>query len=220
MSASLQIVLGTLALSLIHPLIPSHWLPFVALGKAEGWSRQETLWITALTGSAHTVSTLLIGVAVGLLGYQFADYYDIVTHLVAPAVLIGLGLVYLSKPLRQRCVPCCSPDESHPVVATVSPSGRSKVAAVVAIASAMFFSPCLEIGAFYLSAGALGWQGIALVSGVYPVVTVLGMVLVVNWSWQRAKSLSAAIPTWNLSGHTSTGLVLVVLGFLTFFIDV
>lgn len=111
------------------------------MGKAEGWSRQETLWITALTGSARTVSTLLIGVAVGLLGYQFADYYDIVTHLVAPAVLMGLGLVYLSKPLRQRCIPCCSQHESHPGEVTVSPSGRSKVTAVVAIASAMFFSP-------------------------------------------------------------------------------
>lgn len=222
MSAPFQIVLGTLALSLIHPLIPSHWLPFVALGKAEGWSRRETLWITALTGSAHTVSTLLIGVAVGLLGYQFANSYDIVTHLVAPAVLIGLGLVYLSKPLRrQRSVSCCSLDESHPLEATVSSFGHSKVTAVVVIASAMFFSPCLEIGALYLSAGALGWRGIALVSAVYPVITVLGMVLVVNWSWQRSELLSAAIiPTWNLSGHASTGLILVVLGFLTFFIDV
>ncbi|MBW4485682.1 MAG: hypothetical protein KME14_24400 [Tildeniella torsiva UHER 1998/13D] len=220
MSAHLQIVLGTLALSLIHALIPGHWLPLVTVGKAEGWSRQETLWVTALAGSAHTVSTLLIGVAVGLLGYQFAHNYDIVTHLVAPAVLIGLGLVYLSKPLRQRLSLGRSQDKSNSVEATVSRSGRSKVTTVMALAVNMFFSPCLEIGAFYLSAGALGWLGIALVSGVYPVVTVLGMVLVVNWSWQSTKSFSAAISTWNLNGHALTGVILIILGFLTLFIDV
>ncbi|MBE9156470.1 hypothetical protein IQ265_06450 [Nodosilinea sp. LEGE 06152] len=219
MSVSLQIVLGTLALSLIHALIPGHWLPFVTVGKAEGWSRQETLWVTALAGFAHTVSTLLIGVAVGLLAYRYADYYDIVTHLVAPAVLIGLGLVYLSKSLHQLFPLSSSQSKSHHAVATVGRSGRSKATTVMALASTMLFSPCLEIGALYLSAGALGWQGIALVSGVYSVVTVLGMVLVVNWSWQRAKSFSATIHTWNLRGHTLTGLILVVLGFLTFFID-
>jgi nickel/cobalt exporter len=219
MSAPLQIVLGTLALSLIHALIPGHWLPLVTVGKAEGWSRQETLWITALTGSAHTVSTLLIGVAVGLLGYQFAYNYEIVTHLVAPAALIGLGLVYLSKPLRQRLSLGCSQGDSHSVEVTVSRSGRNKATTVMALAVAMFFLPCLEISAFYLSAGALGWLGIALVSGVYPVVTVLGMVLVVNWGWQSAKPFSAAISTWNLSGYALTGLILIVLGFLTLFID-
>ena len=219
MSAPLQIVLGTLALSLIHALIPGHWLPLVTVGKAEGWSRQETLWITALTGSAHTVSTLLIGVAVGLLGYQFADYYDIVTHLVAPAVLIGLGLVYLGKALRQHFSQTRCQDKHAPIAAVAGRSDRSKWVIIVTLATAMLFSPCIEIGAFYLSAGALGWLGIALVSGVYPAVTVLGMVLVVNWSWQRAKSFSAAITTWNLSGHALTGLILIVLGFLTFFID-
>jgi putative Mn2+ efflux pump MntP len=219
MSAPLQIVLGTLALSLIHALIPDHWLPLVTVGKAEGWSQQETLWVTALAGFAHTVSTLSIGVAVGLLGYQFARYYDIVTHLVAPAVLIGLGLVYLSKSLHQLFPLSSSQSKSHHAVATASRSGRSKSTTVMALASTMFFSPCLEIGVSCLSAGALAWLGIALVSGVYPVVTVLSMVLVVNWSWQRAKSLFAAIPAWNLSGHASTGLILVVLVFLTLFID-
>ncbi|MGB3135947.1 MAG: hypothetical protein WBB18_03985, partial [Nodosilinea sp.] len=157
--------------------------------------------------------------AVGLLGYQFAYNYEIVTHLVAPAALIGLGLVYLSKPLRQRLSLGCSQGDSHSVEVTVSRSGRNKATTVMALAVAMFFLPCLEISAFYLSAGALGWLGIALVSGVYPVVTVLGMVLVVNWGWQSAKPFSAAISTWNLSGYALTGLILIVLGFLTLFID-
>ena len=220
MSASLQILLGTLALSLIHALIPSHWLPLVTVGKAEGWSRLETLWITAVTGLAHTVSTLLIGIAVGLLGYQLDEYYKLVTHLVAPIVLIGLGLVYLSRPLRQRFSSESAQYEHAPVAAISGDSDHSKWAVVMTLTTAMFFSPFIGIGAFYLSAGALGWFGIALVSGVYLIVTVLGMVLIVNWSWHRAEQFSAAIPTWNLSGHALTGVVLIVLGFVTLFIDI
>ena len=220
MSASLQILLGTLALSLIHASLPSHWLPLVTIGKTEGWSRPETLWITAVTGLAHTTSTLLIGIAVGLLGYQLDYYYELVTHLVAPIVLIGLGLVYLSQPLRQRFSSEFAQHDHAPMSPISDDSGHSKWAVVITLATAMFFSPFVGIGAFYLSAGALGWFGIALVSGVYLIVTVVGMVLIVNWSWHRTHQFTAAIPTWNLDGHALTGTVLIVLGVVTFFIDI
>ena len=220
MSATIQILFGTLALSLIHALIPSHWLPLVTVGKTEGWSRPETLWITAITGFAHTVSTLLIGIAVGLLGYQLDYKYELVPHLVAPIMLIGLGLVYLSQPLRQRFSSEFAQHDHAPMSPISDDSGHSKWAVVITLATAMFFSPFVGIGAFYLSAGALGWFGIALVSGVYLIVTVLGMVLIVNWSWHRTHQFTAAIPTWNLNGHALTGAVLIALGVVTFFIDI
>lgn len=220
MSATIQILFGTLALSLVHALIPSHWLPLITVGKAEGWSRPETLWITAVTGFTHTASTLLIGVAVGLLGYQLDYNYELATHLVAPIVLIGLGLVYLSQPLRQRSSSDSAQHDHAPMAPISGDSGRSKWTIVITLATAMFFSPFIGIGAFYLSAGALGWFGIALVSGVYLIVTVLGMVLIVNWIWHKTEQFSTAIPTWNLSGDALTGVVLMVLGFMTFFIDI
>ena len=38
-----QLFLGSLLLSLIHATIPNHWLPVVAVGKAEKWTMNETL---------------------------------------------------------------------------------------------------------------------------------------------------------------------------------
>ena len=38
----IQVLLGSLLLSVIHALIPNHWLPIVAVSKAQQWTRTET----------------------------------------------------------------------------------------------------------------------------------------------------------------------------------
>ncbi|MBD2651993.1 hypothetical protein H6G45_00505 [Synechocystis sp. FACHB-383] len=222
MPTLIQILFGTLALSFIHASIPSHWLPLVTIGKTVGWSRAETLWITAITGFVHITSTLLIGIAVGLLGYQLGDNYKIVTHLIAPIVLIGLGLGYLSHPLRQRFLSSSAQhDHDHvSVEAIAGSSDHSKWGIVMTLSAAMFVSPCLEIGAFYLSAGGGGWLGIVLVSTVYSLVTVLGMLMIVNWSWHKTEPFLAAFDDWNLDSHVLTGAILIALGCFTFFINI
>jgi hypothetical protein len=220
MPTLIQILLGTLALSFIHASIPSHWLPLVTIGKTAGWSRSETLRIAAILGFAHITSTLLIGIAVGLLGYQLTDNYKIVTHLIAPIVLIGLGLGYLSHPLRQRLLFNSAQHDHVSVEAIAGSFDHSKWDIVMALSAAMFVSPCLEIGTFYLSAGALGWLGITLVSAVYSLVTVLGMLLIVNWSWSKTHLFLVAFYAWKLDSHVLTGAVLIALGCSTFFINI
>lgn len=41
-----RIILGSIALSVIHALIPSHWLPFITIGKSQGWDMAQTLKTT------------------------------------------------------------------------------------------------------------------------------------------------------------------------------
>ncbi len=40
-----QLLVGSIVLSLVHAAIPNHWLPIIAVGKSERWSRAEILWI-------------------------------------------------------------------------------------------------------------------------------------------------------------------------------
>lgn len=170
-----QVLLGSLALSLVHAAIPSHWLPLVLLARSEGWSRGQTLGATALAGGAHTLSTIAIGVAVGLFGKRLAAEHGELLRLGAPVLLAAIGLVYLGLQLRER-------GHEHAHDHGVSPEtvrGRSGVGLLFALAAAMFFSPCLEIEAYFFLAGGHGWGGIALVSAVYLAVTVLGMVALV-----------------------------------------
>jgi drug/metabolite transporter (DMT)-like permease len=82
----------------------------------------------------------------------------------------------------------------------------------------MFFSPCLEIEAYYFTAGALGWGGIAVVSMVYLIVTVLGMLLLVDLGRRGVEKMK-----WHFLEHHEkrvTGLVLVVLGVFAYFIRI
>ncbi|NIV15601.1 MAG: hypothetical protein GWN62_31380, partial [Aliifodinibius sp.] len=80
-----------MTLSLIHAAIPNHWLPLVAIGKSEDWDIKETLTFTGVAGLAHTLSTIIIGILVGLAGYTLSEHYTIITQWIAPIILIGLG---------------------------------------------------------------------------------------------------------------------------------
>ncbi len=170
-----HVLFGSLTLSLVHAAIPSHWLPLILLARSERWSRRRALAATAVAGGAHTLSTIAIGVAVGLFGKRLAAEHGELLRLGAPALLALLGLVYLGLQLRER-------GHEHAHEHGVSPEtvrGRSGVGLLVALCAAMFFSPCLEIEAYFFLAGGHGWSGIAAVSTLYLLVTVAGMVALV-----------------------------------------
>ena len=209
-----QIFTGSLILSAIHASIPNHWIPLIAVGKAEGWSRKETLFGTFITGFAHTLSTVIIGIVVGLVGYKLSDSYALITRFVAPAVLIVLGIIYLvSDYLKSRHHHQHAHTHFH--TGDKPGTGRSKRAILLSLGVAMFFSPCAEIEAYYFRAGTHGWSGILTVSAVYTVTTVLLMMVLVGLGMQGMKKFRSHY----LEHHPGqiTGIVLVALGILAYF---
>lgn len=70
MSDSMQVLMLTaLTLAVTHTAIgPDHYLPFIVLGRSEGWSYRKTALWTFLCGMGHVLSSVVIGgigVAVG-----------------------------------------------------------------------------------------------------------------------------------------------------------
>ena len=63
------------AIAVTHTALgPDHYLPFVLLAQARGWSRTRAAWVTAVCGIGHVLSSLLlgtIGLALGV-GVDFA----------------------------------------------------------------------------------------------------------------------------------------------------
>jgi nickel/cobalt transporter (NicO) family protein len=207
----LQIILGSLLLSLLHACIPNHWIPLLAMGKAERWIRSETLLITGIVGVAHASSTILIGILVGSLGYRLSAHPSVIPSIIAPSVLIGLGTIYLALDVG-------SVNQHHRHFEPENQRNKaSKLAMVGSLCVAMFFSPCIDIEAYYLTAGFLGWHGILIVSLIYLVVTVLGMVLLVDLGLKGAQRIRSHF----LEHHEKrvTGFVLVALGVVAFFFE-
>ncbi|NIT61463.1 MAG: hypothetical protein GWN00_36245, partial [Aliifodinibius sp.] len=57
----ISIIIGSLLLSLLHAVIPNHWLPVIAIGRKENWTIEEVKKVTLISAIAHALSTILIG---------------------------------------------------------------------------------------------------------------------------------------------------------------
>ena len=204
-----EILIGSLVLSVIHATIPNHWIPLVAIGKTENWSRNETLWVTVIAGSAHTISTILVGISIGLVGYKLSSTHEFVTRVVAPLILVTLGLFYLIVDLKNF-------HHNRNLVETGSISKKSKLSIITSLCIAMFFSPCIQIEAYYFKAGTGGWLGITIVSIVYLIVTILGMLLLVDLGRKGVEKIK-----WHFLEHHERrvmGVVLIALGISAYFL--
>lgn len=199
------LIAGSLVLSVLHALIPNHWLPVLAISRKEKWTIAQTTSVTFVSGLSHALSTVLIGLLIGLLGVTLADSIESFTHLIAPIILISLGVFYIYQHHRHKHF------HLHPQAKALS-----KRRVVVGLVIAMFFSPCFEIEAYFLMAGAHGWEQVALLAVLYTVVTVSGMVAWVRLAYKGLFKLN-----WHALEHNAgiiTGLTLILTGIASFFI--
>lgn len=207
----IQLILGGFALSIVHALIPNHWIPVVAISKSGQWSRRETIEFTMIIGSAHTVSSILIGIVIGLIGYKLSETLEFVTNIAAPLILIALGIIYV----------LLNKDHHHENINSEKIKGalkKSKLTVIISLGLAMFLSPCLEIEAYYFTAGALGWAGIATLSLVYLLVTVFTMVILVDLGRRGIEKLNLKLHFFEHNEKAITGVVLIILGVFSYFI--
>lgn len=203
----ISILTGSIIISLLHALIPNHWLPVLAIGKKEGWSLAETSRITLIAGLSHVISTVIIGVLIGLIGEELSHHLEHFTHVVAPAILILLGLYFIRQHYRHR----------HFHVENAKLEKKTKASIITALVIAMFLSPCLEIEAYFLLAGAKGWYMMALLAALYSIITITGMLI-----WVRVVYKGLLKLNWHKWEHNAgiiTGLTLVATGIASFFIQ-
>lgn len=96
----LTILFGASVLSVIHAIMPDHWVPIVMISKTERWSPIETSFITALIAIPHIISTILIGVMIGIIGYKLSSTHEFAMRIADPLMLILLGIIYLFLGLK------------------------------------------------------------------------------------------------------------------------
>jgi len=203
-----QIFIGSLILSLVHALIPNHWFPLIAVSKTEKWTHNQTVWATVMAGISHTLSTIIIGIIVGVIGYKLSASYSVISETIAPSILIGLGLVYVILDLRS----IHHHHDNNPVISDPDQKKSRWYAILISLSIAMFLTPCVEIEAYYFQAGTIGWIGIFIVSAVYLFTTVIVMLFLVYWGMKGAKTFKSHF----LEHHEKriTGIVLIALGIL------
>lgn len=201
------ILLGTTALSITHALIPNHWIPLTVLARQNQWSKPELASAAFLTALAHALSTVILGLVLGQIGVKLSHRFEEFTHLVAPLVLIIMGLVYLSLGVMHA-----SHQHGHPD--TQRYKNRSKWAIVASLSFAMFFSPCLEVESYFLSAGAHGMGAVIVLALIYTVITVAGILTMVMAGNTLMKKIN--LHAIEHQEHKISGLLLILIGIVSF----
>jgi hypothetical protein len=170
------------------------------------------MWATTITGFSHTLSTIFIGIVVGLIGYKLSWIYHSVSTIAAPIILAGLGLVYVVLDFRANHK---HHHHHHHLAINDEDSNKSKWRAILATLSmAMFLTPCIEIEAYYFQAGSIGWSGIFVVSAVYLFVTVIAMLVLVSLGLKGIQTFNLHFLEHHEKGLA--GIVLIALGLLAF----
>ena len=208
-----QIFLGSLLLSLIHALIPHHWIPIIAISKTEHWTTRESIFATFVTGLSHMVSTIVIGIIVGFVGIKLSESYSSITSIVAPTILLVIGTIYLILDLRSTHHHKHHFDVNDEAII----NKKSKTAILTSLSIAMFLTPCIEIEAYYFQAANFGWAGIFVVSAVYLVMTLLFMFALVYLGLKGVNKLNLSF----LEHHAKriTGIILILLGIAAYFVQ-
>lgn len=208
METEATILSGVLALSLLHVVVPSHWLPIVALKPRFGWTEGETIQVAFQAACAHVAGTLMLGLVISYASLLLANRTSFVLEWVAPLTLIGLGAYFLVHHALHKHFHLGHESE----LKTASPKR-----AVWLLAGMMFLSPCLEVEGYFVLAGSLGPSVILETCLVFGIISIVGITLGV---WLALKSLSK-IPTHFIEHYAGllSGLVLIGCGVLLLLFD-
>jgi ABC-type nickel/cobalt efflux system permease component RcnA len=99
-----MLAVSAAAIAFAHTVLgPDHYLPFVAMAKARGWSMAKTLRITLFCGVGHLAGSVVLGLVGITVGVQLSslNWMEGVRGNIAAWMLIGFGLAYTAWGLRQ-----------------------------------------------------------------------------------------------------------------------
>ncbi len=98
MSTEIELlIVAAITVSVLHTLTgPDHYIPFIALSKARGWSVPKTILWTTVCGIGHVGSSILLGLVGAGLGWSLAkiSWLEQVRGGVAGWAMLIFGLAY------------------------------------------------------------------------------------------------------------------------------
>jgi len=87
------VVFTAFPIGLLHTLFgPDHYVPFIALAKANCWSLKKTAWITLLCGIGHVLSAVILGIIGMAVGLSLTKI-TIIENVFAGILIVAVGLI-------------------------------------------------------------------------------------------------------------------------------
>lgn len=92
--ATLALLSTAAATGVLHTLIPDHWLPFVLIGRARGWSVSTVAFASGVAGVIHAVLSVSLGAVALSIGLAAVELAGHTLEGVGAALLVLFGLGY------------------------------------------------------------------------------------------------------------------------------
>lgn len=222
---SWSLLAAAFGVGVVHTLLgPDHYLPFIMLAKARGWSRLKTVVVTAICGLGHIASSVIlggIGIALGLAIGQIEGVETGRGPLAAWA-LVAFGFAYalwgIRHALRKRrgIETHSHGDEVHIHSHGISPHGHEgKTIGTNTTFWTLFIifvlGPCEPlIPLFALPASQGRWDVAILTALVFAVATLVSMVGAVLAGYEGLKLVRLGpLERWS---HVFAGCVIAAAG--------
>ncbi len=100
--AGVVLITSASATAFLHAVIPDHWLPFVLVGKAQGWSKRKTLSYSALSAILHVAVSIVLGIVGYIIGIASASSIGENMESVIGLVLLLFGILYSAWGLKSH----------------------------------------------------------------------------------------------------------------------
>jgi sulfite exporter TauE/SafE len=194
MQSELQILLITaITIACLHTITgPDHYLPFIALSKARGWSFIKTLSWTIICGCGHVWSSVLLALGGAAIGWNLSKihFLENVRGGIAGWFMLLFGLLYgtwgLWRAFKNKTHKHFDTYEDgdmyvyeHKHGQAIAPTERHKVTPWVMFII-FLLGPCEPmIPLLYFPAARHSWNGMLLLIITYTLVTLLTMIAMV-----------------------------------------
>ena len=164
------LLLSSLAIGALHALAPDHWLPFVALSRAQKWNKFKTSYSVLIAGLGHISSSVVIGlvaIAIGM-ATEHVSRWETMRGDVASLLLIGFGLAYMVWGLKQI-------GREHTHV-----HEKTRTVTYWTLFILIIFGPCKPLIPLLFASSAYGWVNVVIVVGVFSIATIAMMMIQVH----------------------------------------
>ena len=197
---------GGFVAAFLHAALPTHWLPFVLVGRAQRWSLGRVMAVAVTAGLAHIASTALVGSLIVAAGLALNAWIGgLLPHLSA-ALLFVFGAFYLARASLQEPITATGPEADVPEPAV------SDRAAFWGLVLMMAVTPGEVLLPIYLSSATEGVMALALLTLSFAAGTVLGMTLLAALASAGYSILR--LERWARYEGAILGVALILIGFL------
>ena len=204
----LSLLGGGFVAAFLHAALPTHWLPFVLVGRAQRWTRGKTLAAVAAAGLAHIATTAAVGALLVAAGLALDQWVAGLLPYLSAVLLFAFGAFYLvTAAIRRPAAVTANGAMMELAEPTVSHG-----AAFWGLVAMLAISPGEVLLPIYMSSAQEGMVALALLTLAFALGTILGMGVFTTLA--RAGASILRLERWARYEGAVLGIALIGLGLL------